>query len=1106
MLSSRYSPDHDETLNTTLQARIAELEQQLQDCRLELDRVQQQQQTGTGLSNIFEDAIAAIGCFYLYPDQNWQLESVSPGCQSVFGYTAAEFLADKHLWYSRIHPEDLAEVIPPTLEVFSGEHLINRKYQFFHKDNSLRWIAEACRFRWDEQAQRWIVTTVAIDVTGKKWIETDRKQAEAALRESQVTIQWQLAEIEAIYASAPIGLCFLDTNLRYVRINQMLAEFNGFSVAEHIGRTLHEVLPGLADQLEPIYRQVLESRSPVLNIEVRGTTAAQPGVAHDWLVSFHPQIGADDEVLGVNVMVQEITERKQAEAALQQRTEREQAINRVVQAIHNSLDLDSIFTTATREIGEVLQTDTAYIIQYLPEQGVWVHAAGYLRHPELDSQLTPIPDANNPVADQLKQRKVVRLADTEFLTDEVHWSFVEQHPSARLLVPLPNLITDHHHVWGSLSLMRSPLLPWQDWEVEIAQAIVDQLAIAIHQASLFQQVQQFNQELEQRVQEHTTQLQLALSAAKMGIWEADLVTNQQYWSPENYALLGFCTDEQGRVLDQNGTELSPAPTFELFKRCVHPDDLPGLIQHEQQMFESTSTGEKSATKPWEYEHRNIWFDGTIRWRYTRSSFIFDEHSQPIKIAGISMDITERKQAELALNESQERFSKVFHASPIGIAITTFPGSQLLDANESFLQLLGYQRHEVIGKTTLELSLWDSSEARNHWMEALTQGQSVRNLEVQFRNSAGIMGTGILALELIELGGQPCLLKMLYDISDRKQSEAILQLQAQILNQIHDAVISTSLDGTIQTWNLGAENLYGYKAEEAIGMNVSMLYPPEDLSLMQTEVFQPLLATGSHQVELRNLTKSGTLIHVSLRLSVVYDKIGNPIRLIGCSDNISDRKQAEEKIRSSLKEKEVLLKEIHHRVKNNLQIINSLLRMQSQQIENHQFADLLRTAQNRIHSMALIHEQLYQAPDLAGIDFSHYLQSLITNLFRSYREDSHQVIPAIEAESITLSVDTAIPCGLIVNELVTNALKYAFPNQQAGEIRIRLYSTSDEANGRLLVFLTVSDNGIGIPPSLDLETTESLGLAIVSGLVSQINGIITLNREHGTHFHITFPKP
>ncbi len=216
------------------------------------------------------------------------------------------------------------------------------------------------------------------------------------------------------------------------------------------------------------------------------------------------------------------------------------------------------------------------------------------------------------------------------------------------------------------------------------------------------------------------------------------------------------------------------------------------------------------------------------------------------------------------------------------------------------------------------------------------------------------------------------------------------------------------------------------------------------------------------------------------------------------EDITERKEAEEQFKESLKEKEVLLKEIYHRVKNNLQVISSLLNLQSQYIRDKQALEIFKETQNRVKSMALIHEKLYQSKDLSRIDSAEYIRALADKLFRSYRVNPDAIKLKSKVDNVPLDVNTAIPCGLIINELVSNSLQHAFPKHRKGEIRIELRSDNDKK-----ITLIVGDNGVGLPKDLDFRNTKSLGLQLVITLVEQLEGTIELDRSSGTEFKIKF---
>ena len=236
----------------------------------------------------------------------------------------------------------------------------------------------------------------------------------------------------------------------------------------------------------------------------------------------------------------------------------------------------------------------------------------------------------------------------------------------------------------------------------------------------------------------------------------------------------------------------------------------------------------------------------------------------------------------------------------------------------------------------------------------------------------------------------------------------------------------------------------------------------------------------------------------MALTLLRDDRGNPTGILEVIRDITDRKKAENQIKASLKEKEVLLREIHHRVKNNLQVVSSLLSLQSNTLTDANMREVFTESQNRIRSMALVHENLCQGEDLANIDFKKYIEALTSDLLQSYGGSSNRITLTIVIDDISLGIDTAIPCGLIVNELVANSLKHAFPQGRKGEIRIELHSIDDTFE------LIVSDNGRGMPENINLKKIESLGLMLVTILAEdQLDGEIILEREGGTTFHITW---
>jgi PAS domain S-box-containing protein len=323
----------------------------------------------------------------------------------------------------------------------------------------------------------------------------------------------------------------------------------------------------------------------------------------------------------------------------------------------------------------------------------------------------------------------------------------------------------------------------------------------------------------------------------------------------------------------------------------------------------------------------------------------------------------------------------------------------------------------------------------------------------------------------------------------------------VANSAVDGIITTDNNGKIVLFNPSLENMFGYGIDEIKGKHATILMPNR-YKKQFIDKLDRFKSTGNHELdgktfESLGLRKDGTEFPFEISIATWGPK-GNKFTTSIIRD-VTERKKTEKMLEKSLHEKEILLKEIHHRVKNNLMIISSLLNLQSDYIKDEESKNIFKESQNRARSMALIHERLYQSIDLKRMDFGDYIRSLSTELLHTYEVDPGLIKLKINVEDIFLDINTAIPLGLIVNELVTNSLKHAFPEGNSGEINVDFHPIDDYYE------FTVKDNGVGFPEDIDYQNTESLGLQIVTSLTDQIDGEITLDRNNGTKFKITFKE-
>lgn len=547
---------------------------------------------------------------------------------------------------------------------------------------------------------------------------------------------------------------------------------------------------------------------------------------------------------------------------------------------------------------------------------------------------------------------------------------------------------------------------------------------------------------------------------------------------------------------------SPQELLKLsFQELTHPDDIKDNLEAIKNAIEK---GESSC----EVEKRYLKKDGGIVYASTSISFLKDSEGKVTRYVAQVKDITGQRESEEKLRITELRLSSLLNnLSDIVFYESDRNGVFVSDNIE---EMLGYPAKAFAEDDGFFESIMheEDMEMINRQMKSwrVKDHPAPLNFEFRVKKKDGSYIWIEDHMFGINSSGRSYWSGFMIDVTDRKNAEIKLEETqmrlTSVLNNLPNVVIYENAFGK-QFISENIMEMLGYPVEDFYnnpGLFDSLIHK-NDLKriLEKTERWHKSGAKGAFREIFRIQRKDGEFIWLEDHM-FKSQRLDGRDYFSGVMIDITERKNIETQLAGSLKEKELLIKEIHHRVKNNLQVVSSLLKLQSTSIKDKDARDILLDSQNRVQSMALVHQKLYQSADLANINLNEYIPQLLHHILNSFKEKSKKIKLNLDIENITIGIDTAIPCGLVINELVSNSLKHAFPDNSSGSIDIKL--CANECNEYTMI---VKDSGAGFPDNVDFRNTTSLGLQLVTTLVSQIDGFIELKNSGGTTFTIHFKE-
>jgi PAS domain S-box-containing protein len=595
---------------------------------------------------------------------------------------------------------------------------------------------------------------------------------------------------------------------------------------------------------------------------------------------------------------------------------------------------------------------------------------------------------------------------------------------------------------------------------------------------------QLNADLEKRIQQNSQALEESekrfCSIFQENPLGTALLSSEYHFRRANFALT--------ELLGYSELELQSLNLGDI----IHPLDFNIYREQKQQHDGQDRVGTQ-------IELRCLTRQGKVIWVQLILQCLDNFHEQDIVKLALFYDITENQQTEL----EREKLLNILEASLNEVHIFSAQDFRFQYINQRALKNLGYSAESMRKMTPIDIQPeLNSTLLRQFLLPLITQKREKTIFQTLQRRADGTSYPVEVHWQSIKQGGEPVFLAVILDISERQIAEEERQKLVSLVEYSIDFIVIVKPTGKIDYLNQAGRKLIGL-LENPENYQIVNFFSEEYATIFNEKVWPSLQQGKTWQGE-------GSLIHWQNQQAIPILQSWVPITepytgkiqaFAGIFRDLSEQKDNEIQLKNSLVQKELLLKEVHHRVKNNLQVISSLFSLQSQYIKSAEVLEFLADAQNRVLSMALIHEQLYQSADLSKIAFPDYLRTLINHLISSQSLDKKLIDIDWQVATINLDLDRAIPCGLLLNELVSNVLKHAFKKARSQDKKITIHFSVSTAKN---YYLSVADNGDGFPDGLNLDQIPTLGLRLVKALTRQLRGQLKIEQNNGVVVSIVFP--